>query len=260
MQHKGGTSHYGQDAKTRPSNENIEDEVRQIFADALKPHPIKRILAHRGLRWSVMVGVLLGAFWAGYATAPNLPTRGSDFDNRPALSGALAAGVTPKVRPAPTAIPPNKANAALHGQSLERIIETTLSARGFSPVRHRDWAKDPAAHPEHLLLLDAPYTTIYGGKGRTEFVLKSPRLSADIRIEAKWQQSRGSTDEKLPYLFVNAATSAAIPEQRVVIVIDGPGWRPGAVAWLRRAAAHAPDGKRIDVMDLGQFMAWSNSL
>lgn len=256
MQHKSGQSNSDQSATQ--SDQDIEAEVRQIFADVVKPHPLKRIAKHRGIRGGLIVLALMAAGFGGYLAAPG-PNPSAPV-SAPALSGAMAAGVAPATRPAQPATPPDKANAMLHGQSLERIIETTLSSRGFAPVRHRDWVADPASHPEHVLLLDAPYTTIYGGRGRTEFVLKSPRLPADIRIEAKWQQTRGSTDEKLPYLFVNAATADAIPESRIVIVIDGPGWRPGAVAWLRRAAAHAPDGKRIDVMDLGQFLAWSNSL
>ena len=44
-----------------------------------------------------------------------------------------------------------------------------------------------------------------------------------------------------------------MPEQHVIIVIDGPGWREGALAWLRHAAAEQ-DVKRIDVFSLAEFL------
>jgi SepF-like predicted cell division protein (DUF552 family) len=53
------------------------------------------------------------------------------------------------------------------------------------------------------------------------------------RIECKWQQTAGSVDEKLPYLYLN--TIEAMPEDQIMIIIDGAGWKKGAVDWLRRA-------------------------
>jgi hypothetical protein len=42
-----------------------------------------------------------------------------------------------------------------------------------------------------------------------------------VRIECKWQQSAGSVDEKLPYLYLNAIES--MPEDHVIIVYGGGG-------------------------------------
>ena len=39
---------------------------------------------------------------------------------------------------------------------------------------------------------------------REALLRKLERQNGLIRIEAKWQQSPGSVDEKLPYLFQNA--------------------------------------------------------
>jgi len=54
-----------------------------------------------------------------------------------------------------------------------------------------------------------------------------------IRIECKWQQVKGSVDEKLPYLYLN--TIEAMPENTIMILIDGAGWKTGAVKWLKDA-------------------------
>lgn len=62
---------------------------------------------------------------------------------------------------------------------------------------------------------------------------KSERYGFDIRIECKWQQSAGSVDEKLPYLYLN--TIEAMPEKHIVIIIDGDGFKEGAKKWLRDA-------------------------
>ncbi|MBL4613537.1 MAG: hypothetical protein JKY27_01495 [Magnetovibrio sp.] len=155
---------------------------------------------------------------------------------------------------------PSGATAKKNGQTLEMLIETALVNRGFKPVQYSIWSQKPQTYPARVVLKNVPYKTIYEKKGRTEFVLKGPNLGGDIRIEAKWQQASGSLDERLPYLYLNASRFDTMPEAHVVIVIDGSGWRDGAIKWLRNAAQNAPQGKHIEVMDLGQFLAWTNRL
>ena len=148
------------------------------------------------------------------------------------------------------------------GRMLENIIRHTLEAKGLETVGYAAWKRDQAAFGGELLITNAPFTTIYGHRGRTEFLLVSERHDLRIRIEAKWQQVGGSTDEKLAYLYLNAIE--AMPEPHVIIVIDGGGWRPQAVEWLRHAAqskAYTGPGnhnKTVDVMSLSQFIAWVN--
>jgi hypothetical protein len=124
--------------------------------------------------------------------------------------------------------------------------------------------KDPSAYSKELLLTDAPYTSIYGHQGKTEFLLQSKRLNRSTRIECKWQQSSGSVDEKFRYLYLNCVF--AMPENEVVIVLDGRGAKPAAVAWLRNAAAtrhlipHEMQEKTINVFTLAELMGWANRL
>ena len=53
-----------------------------------------------------------------------------------------------------------------------------------------------------------------------------------IRIECKWQQSSGSVDEKLPYLFLNAKD--CMPEKDIMIIIDGKGWKIRCYSLVKR--------------------------
>ena len=153
--------------------------------------------------------------------------------------------------------------ASRQGRMLETTIRHVLESKGFRAVSHAEWKRGADAFGAELLLLNVPFTSIYGGSGRTEFVLVSKRYGVRVRIEAKWQQVSGSTDTKLPYLYLNAVE--AMPEDHVIFVIGGDGWRPGAVAWLRRAAStkayttEKSRAKRVDVMSLAEFLAWANA-
>ncbi len=156
----------------------------------------------------------------------------------------------------------NLANAS--GNTLERAVQSVFQSKGFTIINYRTWANAKARYGEELLLLNAPYTSIYGHQGRTEFLATSVRYSFEIRIECKWQQSNGSVDEKLPYLYLNAIE--AMPENHIVIVIDGNGFKPGAVSWLRRAVKERVytykdnDNKLIEVLNLREFFTWANRI
>ncbi len=148
------------------------------------------------------------------------------------------------------------------GQVLEASIISFFTQHGFSECSFRKWMAAPSHYGEELLLRHAPYTSIYGHEAKSEFLLQSKRLSLSVRIECKWQQSSGSVDEKFPYLYLNCIF--AMPEDLVVIVLDGGGAKPAAVAWLKNAATTRhliPEDKpekKVLVFTLGEFIAWGN--
>lgn len=113
-----------------------------------------------------------------------------------------------------------------------------------------------------LLLENVPFVTVYEHKGNTEFLLISKKYNLRIRIECKWQQSAGSVDEKLPYLYLN--TIEAMPEKSIMILIDGGGWKTGAIKWLKDAVKQnkytikANKDKQILVFNLADFFTWTN--
>ena len=131
----------------------------------------------------------------------------------------------------------NKSGTRLEDK-VEKIIldNLTVVSRKYSKTKDR----------KNVLLKHVPYTNIYGStRCRSEFVLC--HLDRKIRIECKFQESAGSVDEKLPYLYMNFTQS--IPEEEAIIVIEGNGFKKGAKEWLRKKCA----GTKVSVMSLEEF-------
>lgn len=148
------------------------------------------------------------------------------------------------------------------GNQLEQAVKTVLTGKGFELVNYRIWDKNKEHFGEELLLENVPFITVYGHKGNTEFLLISKKYNLRIRIECKWQQVAGSVDEKLPYLYLN--TIEAMPEKSILILIDGEGWKDGAIKWLKDAVKekkYTTDenrNKEILVFSLTEFFTWAN--
>jgi hypothetical protein len=148
------------------------------------------------------------------------------------------------------------------GNQLETAVKTVLAGKGFKIVKYRDWIKSPSSFGEEVLLTNVPYTTIYKHRGNTEFLLISKTYDLVMRIECKWQQSSGSVDEKLPYLYLNVIET--MPESKIMILIDGRGWKEGALKWLKDAVKKKKytqgtnKKKEILVFNLTDFFTWAN--
>ncbi len=147
------------------------------------------------------------------------------------------------------------AQANKTGKVLESTVENTCAQHGFISLKYADYAA--LGHPldGDYLVRDVPYTSIYGHKGKTEFLLISAKRSLRVRIECKWQQASGSVDEKFPYLFENCKI---MPEPCVIILIDGGGYKPQALDWLKNAAGACQE-KDIRVFGLRDFLIWANT-
>ena len=149
------------------------------------------------------------------------------------------------------------------GRLLESTVQSVVLEKGFEIEMYRKWDMKRKNYGKELLLKNVPFTTIYGHKGNTEFLLLSEKYNLEIRIECKWQQSPGSVDEKLPYLYLN--TIEAMPQKDIIILIDGEGFKDGAKRWIRKAAKKLPyaNGERKDknimVFSLSEFMTWANN-
>ncbi len=142
------------------------------------------------------------------------------------------------------------------GKTLELFVENLFREKGFSVLQYKDWKKGELFQTENLLLKNVPYTSIYEHKGKTEFLLLSYPYNLEIRIECKWQQQNGSVDEKLPYLFLNCLI---FPEPEIIILIDGPGFKRGAIQWLKNQAKQCTI-KIIRVMNVQELMIWTNNI
>jgi hypothetical protein len=152
------------------------------------------------------------------------------------------------------------ATSNVTGNQLESAVKNVLTGKGFTFINYKAWEKNKENFGDELILENAPFTTVYGHKGKTEFLLLSKKYDLKIRIECKWQQVAGSVDEKLPYLYLNVIE--AMPEESVMILIDGGGWKAGAIQWLKDAVdkkKYAADtNKKIYVFNLMEFFTWAN--
>jgi len=142
-------------------------------------------------------------------------------------------------------------------------VKTVLTGKGFKLLNYWVWLKNKEKYGEELLLEYVPFTTVYEHKGNTEFLLISQKYDLKIRIECKWQQVAGSVYEKLPYLYLN--TIEAMPENSVMILIDGAGCKAGAIKWLKDAVkqkkytTEETENKNIMVFNLTEFFTWANN-
>lgn len=156
------------------------------------------------------------------------------------------------------------AKGNITGNQLEIAVQTVLSRKGFDILMYRQWIKNPDKFGEDLLLKNVPFETIYNHKGNTEFLLLSKKYKLKIRIECKWQQVAGSVDEKLPYLYLNSIE--AMPENDIMILIDGDGWKKGAKTWLKEAVINKKyttdknNSKNIMIFSLAEFFTWANNI
>ena len=147
------------------------------------------------------------------------------------------------------------------GNILEQQVRQAFASHGFRELTFPEYEKLvsgatlPGVPLPDVLVRRVPYTSIYGHRGVTEFLAVSPSRSLAVRIECKWQQSQGSVDEKFPYLYLNCIQ--AMPEEEIILLIDGNGYKPGALAWLKQAAA-SQDAKVIHVFNLVEFLVWAN--
>jgi hypothetical protein len=130
--------------------------------------------------------------------------------------------------PTPPAAGGTRANDS--GRAIEQAIADFLRQQGHAVRRH------------------APLgTNIYGGGLIADLYLPDKPLA----IEIKWQDSRGSVDEKFPYLAENIRRAYPCP---VVVVADGAGIRPGAIEWLRGQV----DGRKLlGVYTLQEFFSYA---
>lgn len=123
-----------------------------------------------------------------------------------------------------------------NGRAAEDVISAILDQRGCVYRRQ---------HPIGL--------GIFGTPLQVDFYLPSTRpFPNGLIIESKWQQVSGSAEEKLCYLVENIRT---VYPCTTIVMIDGSGFRPGAVRWLK---AQAGQSRLFAAFDLREFLTWSN--
>jgi|OM-RGC.v1.021132199 hypothetical protein len=161
--------------------------------------------------------------------------------------------------------------ANINGQIFERHIITQLEDKGLTVIhskemdkimRHNDWPS--------LINELYPGGVIVKGRNYYKSIYNNPRCFSEYRIfkddlyfrlECKWQQGSGSVSEKIPYFYMNFIENN-FPEPMCVFVHGGDAIIP-AVTWLKEAwknKLYVKDNfsKDLKILNLDQFMAWSN--
>ncbi len=139
------------------------------------------------------------------------------------------------------------------GTVLQKFIEARLVERSYVRVVHTHfrpstYLQQPTYSREFRL-----GKGIYDKDLRCDFILYHPQKHINgLVIEAKWQQSGGSVDEKFPYLVKNIKQCSAY---KTVILLDGHGYTLGAERWLRNQIGD----NLIAVYDMAQFQIWANN-
>ena len=152
--------------------------------------------------------------------------------------------------------------ARISGKKLEDKTEHLLNDHGFASMNHSDWH-----HEDKVLIKNVPFITMYNKKSISEFKIIDKNLGINARIECRRQKTKGSLDERFPYLFEN---SKKIPECHMIIVLEGDGFKKEAIEWLkfecnafnnrnkiiRWMTLFTGPEKRIDVFSFLEFQQW----
>jgi len=98
------------------------------------------------------------------------------------------------------------------------------------------------------------------GMSQGEILIVSSMLPEPVMVECRGQQVAGTADEKFPLLYLNCLEAEY---NEIIIVIEGNGFKDGAVEWLYNAVSnklyrdkekHA--NKNIQVMTINEFSDW----
>jgi hypothetical protein len=138
------------------------------------------------------------------------------------------------------------------GGNLESFVDNVIRTQGYRQVDDSELEnyivnEKPGYYARQVRLGKG----IYGTGIQADFMLYYETSKPPLIIECKWQQSGGTADEKLPFLVANVRDKYPYP---TCVVIDGLGFRPGAIAWLKQQK----DSKIVAVLQMQEFQTWVN--
>lgn len=141
------------------------------------------------------------------------------------------------------------------GQTFEKTVQSIVLSTGLPLVDYKEYANRTTK--SDALVKNYPFSSIYNSNSKTEFVLcKGGRK---IRIECKFQSTKGTTDEKYAFAYLNAVEKQ--PEEEIIFVIDGNGYTAGSLEWIKNATRenlYVKPGvkKSMRVFNTFEFTRW----
>ena len=149
-------------------------------------------------------------------------------------------------------------------QLLEHAVDT-LHMVGFQIYRSYGEFRKAQVVGDRYVIRNYPHVSLYGTAGKKEALIvadASGEFALDdedrvrIVVEAKWQQTSGSVDEKVPYIW-EAFLASEVPNW--IVIIDGQAWKSArgkaAVAWLKGRVC--PEGRSFIVTDRTGFITFA---
>lgn len=138
------------------------------------------------------------------------------------------------------------------GKILEEFVNDTLLRKGYQFVTKNKFDMCLCLRQKIYTRQKIVAQTIYNTNWKVDFIVHRPDKEPVIFIvECKWQQDRGSVDEKYPYLVHNIKEKLPYA---AIILLDGGGYKPRAETWLKAQI----DKKLLGVFSMGEFTKWSN--
>lgn len=147
------------------------------------------------------------------------------------------------------------AESNLGGRWLEALVEQECRSRGFHVTTYANELDNGDLFCPALLIRHVPYTSVYGCRSRSEFVIQL--CDRRVRVECRNQDVSGSTDEKFPYFYINGRD--AMPENEIIFLLHGDGFKPQAVRWFREQCRNTVK-KKMYVQNISEFRAWLKQL
>jgi len=138
------------------------------------------------------------------------------------------------------------------GKNFEKFVEDRLIERGYTFIDNKKFKSsvylNQPIYSKHYLC----GKTIYGTDIHSDFVIFHPEKWKEcLIIECKWQQSKGSVDEKYPYLVSNIQERYP---HKTIVVIDGEGYKKGGLEWIKSQIGN----NLLGIMNMQQFSIWAN--
>ena len=142
------------------------------------------------------------------------------------------------------------------GNHLERFVEHQLQDLGYIERigRNKHTAANTNTENGAYYGKQARFgKSIYNTDRVCDFLIFHKALWPNsLVIECKWQQAKGSVDEKYPFAVLNIE-KLGVP---TILLLDGGGYKPEALVWLKSQAG--PEKALIGVYTMSEFQTIIN--
>jgi len=120
--------------------------------------------------------------------------------------------------------------------------------------RKRDWLLLSTANPKRYAKQVYIGSSIYETEINVDFyIVDAASFPLGLIVECKWQEDKGSVDEKYPYLNLNIKSCYRVP---TIVIVGGDGMRQGSIDWFKK---QIPDNQNLlGVHKLEAFITWAN--